>query len=362
MRGISFAVGLLLLIITGYYSWQSADQSLTTTNQVRTRVDSGNPATSNDSATISSTVDDKSVTESQGQLQQEARQYVAEITTHDKGTVVVDSADDFVNRNEPISLFANKNFESRTLEQLKREIKPDAPLTIIRKQEQVELISSKELLADSGGNLYQRIKVLTGGKVETRPVGEIIKAHADPDSPISIIRNTENLEVTTLRELWNNDMLSANETIKLIREPYRLQTTTVNELLMGEETVVEHSIFYVRHIISDDAQGLWGIVHNGLVKNFASGIAIRRDQEIEKYQVDIPTNADERLDDDSSSFLGRMIDRKTRESYVYNHERRFIARNPDIVYPGQDVVIIGFTPEELYEIYEHFVTRSESRS
>ncbi len=239
---------------------------------------------------------------------------------------------------------------------------PDAPLTIVREQEQVEMISAKELLADSGGNLNRSVKVLTGGNVKTKFVGEVIEAHPEPDSPISIIRKTENLEVTTLRELMNNETLATNEPIKVIHEPYRLQTTTVNELLMNEETVAEYSIFYVRNITSDDVQGLWGIVHNGLVKNFASGIAIRRNQEIENYQVDIPTNADERLDDDSSSFLGKMIDRKTRESYVYNYERGIMDRNPDIVHPGQEVVIIGFTPEELYKIYEHFVTRSESRS
>ncbi|MDZ7735852.1 MAG: hypothetical protein U5P41_06975 [Gammaproteobacteria bacterium] len=160
----------------------------------------------------------------------------------------------------------------------------------------------------------------------------------------------------------NNENLAANESLKVIREPYRLQTTTVGELLMGEKTAADNSIFYVRNVTEEDVQGLWGIVHNGLVKNFASGIALRRGQEIRNYQVDIPSNADERLADQSSSFLGKMIDQKTHESYVYNYQQGIMGKNPDLVHAGQEIVIIGFTPKELYKIYEHFVTRSESRS
>ncbi len=57
-----------------------------------------------------------------------------------------------------------------------------------------------------------------------------------------------------------------------------------------------------------------------------------------------------------------MIDRKTHESFVYNYQKGKMGKSPDIIHPGQEIVLIGFTPEELYQIYEHFVTRSESRS
>lgn len=295
-------------------------------------------------------------------LREEARQYVDEIIEHRDDPVEVESADDFISRDEPISLFANRQYQTSTINELHQEIMPDAPLTIVREQEQVELTSTKELLAESGGNLGATIKVLQGGDVKKSTVGEILQDHRDPDAPISIIKRTEHLEVTTLRELMNNDSLAANEPLKVIREPYRLQSTTVGELLMGADAVSEDSIFYVRNVTESDSQGLWGIVHNGLVKNFASGIALRRGQEIRQYQVDIPPAADERLADQSSSFLGKMIDRKTRESFVYNYDKGRMGQHPDVIHPGQEIVIIGFTPEELYQIYEHFVTRSEAPS
>lgn len=293
-------------------------------------------------------------------IRKEAKQYITEITQHGEKKVGLDDADDFVGRDQPLSLLPSEQFEEATLNELKNQVELDAPLTVVREQEQVEITTAKDLLADSGGDLNSPLKILVGGDAEETTIGEVLENRNSPDSPISIIVKTEHLEVTTLKELMGNETLNANDRIKVIREPYRLQETTVGELLMGEKSVLENSIFYVRNVTEKDVQGLWGIVHNGLVKNFASGIAIRRAEEISEYQVDIPLDADERLEDQSSSFLGRMVDQKTRESYVYNYNKGSMGKNPDLLHPGQEVIIIGFTPEELYKIYEHFVTRSES--
>ncbi len=85
-------------------------------------------------------------------------------------------------------------------------------------------------------------------------------------------------------------------------------------------------------------------------------MAIRRGRQIDTYKVDIPRDADELLRDQSSSFLGKLIYRKTQESHVYNFEHNRMGRNPDHVTPGQEIVIINFEPEELISIYKHFVT------
>jgi len=131
---------------------------------------------------------------------------------------------------------------------------------------------------------------------------------------------------------------------------------------MAQRSAPDDGIYYVRHVGADDVQGLWGIVHDGLVTNFAAGIAVRRGENIERYQVKIPANADEVRRDDSSSFLGLLIDRKTSQSYVYNYSEGKMGKSPDLIYPGQEIVIIGFTPEELVQIYRHFVARAQSLS
>lgn len=291
------------------------------------------------------------------ELREEAQRYIEEITERKEQPLEVDRADDFVRADEPITLFPRKEFQERTLSELQRELDPGSPLTIMRQQEQVELTTPKELLAAHGGNLEARIKILEGGQIRETTVGAIIEQRR-PDAPISVIRSVDHLEVTTVGELAENDTVTESETLKVISEPYRLQSTTVGELLMGEQGVSSDSVFYVRNVSGEDIRGLWGIVHNGLVKNFASGIAIRRGEEVRNYQVEIPPGADARLEDLSSSYLGKMIDRKTRESYVYNYRKGSMGRNPDLIYPGQEIVIVGFTPEELVEIYEHFVARS----
>jgi hypothetical protein len=81
---------------------------------------------------------------------------------------------------------------------------------------------------------------------------------------------------------------------------------------------------------------------------------VRRGGRLNTYRVAIPRNADELRQDQSSSFLGRLIYEKSRESYVYNFETGRIGRNPDFVTPGQEIVIVSFAPEELIEIYKHF--------
>ena len=102
------------------------------------------------------------------------------------------------------------------------------------------------------------------------------------------------------------------------------------------------------------AAGL-GVLHiieqEGLIENFARGMAVRRGEEINRYQVEIPRDADERESDSSSSFLGRLIYEKTVRSYVYNFKNNRMGQNPDRIRPGQEIVIINFHPDELAAIY-----------
>jgi hypothetical protein len=35
-----------------------------------------------------------------------------------------------------------------------------------------------------------------------------------------------------------------------------------------------------------------------------------------------------------------------------------MGKNPDLIFQGQEIVIVMFSPEELINIYQHFVARS----
>lgn len=137
---------------------------------------------------------------------------------------------------------------------------------------------------------------------------------------------------------------------------------TIARLLAGEEVVASDAVFYVHTVQPSDNQGIWGIVHHGIVENFARGIAVHRGESTETYRVEIPRDADERAPDSSSSFLGKLIYEKSRQSYVYNYRTDRLGQDPDLILPGQEIVIVSFTPEELIAVYKHFVRKQERSS
>ena len=190
--------------------------------------------------------------------------------------------------------------------------------------------------------------------VEQMTVREILeRMQAEPERPISLIKKVRFFEVVTLRELLDAGV-DTETFLNVVRRPYRLEVATLADLLQRKKEENPDTIFYLHTVQDTDIQGIWGIVHFGLIDNFARGVAIRRGEDIETYRVKIPRDADERLEDQSSSFLGRLIDRKTKDSYVYNYRDNRMGRNPDRIFPGQEIVIINFEPDDLKSIYKHF--------
>ena len=176
---------------------------------------------------------------------------------------------------------------------------------------------------------------------------------ADPGKPISIVKKVRYFEVTTLGDLLESEG-DPDAVLGVITQPYRIEAATLADLLQKQMSEHPDSIFYVRTVRPTDRQGIWGIIHSGLIDNFARGMAVRRGEQVETYTVDIPPEADEVRHDRSSSFLGRLIHRKTQDSFVYNFRENRMGRNPDRVYPGQEIVIVNFESEELIAIYKHF--------
>ncbi len=295
-------------------------------------------------------------------LIEEAESYIQDITDKDEATLDIKKVDDFVTQNQSISLSDSPEIEELTLEQLNASgLEGTSPITLIRKQEQIVYKTPANILLDAKGNLDTPIKILEDGKVVDTTVRELLKKYQVNElENIAVIKITEHYVITTLDELNNDQSISPSEPLRIIKKSYRLATTSVGELLMGDTEISADDIFFVRNIEATDQNGIWGIIQNGLLKNFAQGIAIKRGESLEKYQVMIPQDADERLADNYSSFLGRLIQDKSEQSYVYNFEKGRMGRNPDLILPGQEIVIIRFTAEELVRIYQHFVTKTNS--
>ena len=293
-------------------------------------------------------------------LDKEAENYISKLTEPDPDPVAVEKADHFISKDQMLSLLPEGATEEITREKLASDpdLSPDTPITVVKRAEQIEITTPERVIAQAEGDLDRKVKILEGGEVHESTARELLEQYRqDPNAEITVVKDVEYFVITTPKELLEDPDIAAGDKLTIIRKPYRLEAATIADLLREQQALSPDSVFYVRTVRPGDRQGIWGIVHDGLIENFARGMAIRRGEEINTYRVDIPKDADERLADQSSSFLGKMIHRKTVESYVYNFKHNRMGRNPDRVMPGQEIVIINFHSDELIDIYKHFASQ-----
>ena len=137
--------------------------------------------------------------------------------------------------------------------------------------------------------------------------------------------------------------------------PAPREIITIRDLLAGTVEFGENDVFYVHAVTPGDDQGLWGILQEAVTGSFARGVRLTLGERTDTYRVAVPEHADELLDDRSSSPLGLMIHRKSQQTIVYNRKLGRLTQGPDVtLYPGNELIIVGFKPEELIRLYKHF--------
>ena len=137
--------------------------------------------------------------------------------------------------------------------------------------------------------------------------------------------------------------------------PAPRETITIRDVLAGVVEFGEDDVFYIHAVTPGDDQGLWGIIQEAVIGNFARGVRLTLGERTDTYRVAVPKDADELLDDRSSSPFGLMIHRKSQKTIVYNRRLGRLTQDPDVtLYPGNEIIIVGFEPEELIRLYKHF--------
>lgn len=347
MRGPLITITLIVLVLAGVYFY-FGDRPLPGGLGSQTAEGEAQPAGDGSEAAKPQSLD------------QEAETYISRLTEPNADPVAVEKADHFISKDQVLSLLPEGVTEEITREKLASDpnLSPNTPITVVKKAEQIEITTPEKVIAEAEGDLDRTVKILEGGDVRESTARELLEQYRqNPDAEIAIVKDVEYFVITTPKELLEDPTVAAGDTLTIIRKPYRLEAATVADLLREQQALSPDSVFYVRTVRPTDKQGIWGIVHDGLIENFARGMAIRRGEEINTYQVEIPRDADERLADQSSSFLGKMIHKKTIDSYVYNFKQNRMGRNPDRVMPGQEIVIINFKSDELIDIYKHFASQ-----
>lgn len=256
-------------------------------------------------------------------LQKQAETYVADFAEPPSRVISVQEADHFVGRDQILKLIP----QLRDL-QNGEPISPDS-------DEEIAIVNT----------LPAQSEIILS---EYNP-DHSTQNHAIPiirDKPTTTSKNISRAMPTELTELYDSQTSESGSNV------------TLSQLLDTTELQPE-SVFYVKTVNRSDQRGIWGIIVDGITQNFAQGVAIRRGENIDNYKIDIPRSADRLRADSSSSFLGQMVHRKSIDSHVYNFRKNRMGQNPHLIYPGQELVIVNFKPEELSAIYSHFVESSE---
>lgn len=147
-------------------------------------------------------------------------------------------------------------------------------------------------------------------------------------------------------KLMANDQMVANEALSP-GDKIRLKE------LLSNPDIAKGTVFYIHAVTPSDMQGLWGILQRGLTNNFREGITLN-DPSGTKLIADIPELADERLENLRSSFLGEFLYGKVNDIYIYNYQQGMLGQDPNMIKPGQQLVIVSYSEKELIEIYRHF--------
>ncbi len=248
-----------------------------------------------------------------------------------------------------------------------------APEEVIRIERADHFVTAQQLLSLP--------KEQTEGRLQLEAVNATDQAALIPDAPLSLedrgdaapqpaspvtiavevatslaadeSRNSSNSEIPP-----RSDQLlpASRESLQVIRGmmPKVKQSVKLQELL-DQPNQDGRVIFYIHAVQEGDDQGLWGIIQRGLTRTFAEGIELQRLNQ--KVVAEIPPDADEKLRNDLSSFLGRMLQDKVRRTYVYNYRKGVLGDNPDLIEPGQQLIVVTFTEDELVRIYHHFTTQ-----
>jgi len=122
--------------------------------------------------------------------------------------------------------------------------------------------------------------------------------------------------------------------------------------LLSDPDLAAGTVFYIHAVSPNDEQGLWGILQHGLIKTFAQGIELRESGRT--LTAEIPMLADETLENRRSSFLGEFLYQKVQDTYVYNYQQGMLGQDPDLIKPGQQLIIVSYTEDELISIFNHF--------
>jgi len=288
--------------------------------------------------------------------EQEAEAFVEALAAPQTQTAIAitEEQDQFVRHDGIISL---PNLENRntTIAQLlaDEKLSADTELTISYVEKEMVSTTLAEL-ADTTEDHTVAITIITeDGTQLTAPLADLLSHNTvDASAAITLIKESNITQTLTVAELAQSG-IDPNQAL-LATINHGSQEITVKEIIQSGD-IPDNALFYLHRVSEKDQQGLWGIIQAGLIDKFREGLhieGISRNKDL--MQVTIPADADEQLASGLSSFLGKVLNGKVTSSYIYNFSTKTMGRDPNIIHPGQQLILIHFASGELKQVYQFF--------
>ena len=289
-------------------------------------------------------------------IEQEAVAFVEALAPAQTQSVitVTEDNDQFIRHDGTISL---PNLETRntTIKQLlaDKSLTADIQLTLnyIAKE---EISTTLAELATTIEDHTVAITITTAdGRQLTAPLADLLnQENSDTAATISYIKETPISKTLTIGELADSG-IDPNQTLIAIIN-HGAQEIAVKDIIKSD-ALADNALFYLHRVNERDRQGLWGIIQAGLIDKFREGLHLEGvSPNKDLMHVIIPADADEKLASGFSSFLGALLNTKVTSSYIYNFSTQTMGHDPNVIHPGQQLVLIHFSADELEQVYQFF--------
>jgi hypothetical protein len=291
-------------------------------------------------------------------MDEEAQTFVTQLApekTETTPAVIVDEGHGQFVRHDSLIDIPKLEYRETTLGDLKGDLSLDEGTTIVL--EFTETLTSTTTLAALDEAIEDKLAPITiglnDGRQLTAPLADLLNDPSlDHHASITLIEHhtrVEKVAKSALSALTLDDSQTVSATIE-----HGKQTVNIKDIVEAGD-LPDDALFYLHRVTDKDVQGLWGIIQTGLIHRFRQGLSLEGIAQNSAFvSVTIPADADEPLPTGLSSFLGKVLNNKVETSYVYNFHTESMGRDPNLIKPGQQLILIHFDNEELKQIYLFF--------
>jgi len=292
-------------------------------------------------------------------VEQEAKLFVENLSPKTDQPVIVNENNDQFVRSDSVIALPNLEQRSTTIQALlaDNDLADDTVIILnFSSEERSQTTLSK--LSDNIEDHTETITIISAeGERLTAPLVDLLsRKDLDQNALITLILNKQHSVKTRFADIADIEISPSQSLIATIN--HSIQELSIQDMLSA--TTQTNDLYYLHRVTDRDVQGLWGIIQAGLIDKFRQGLrleGVSRNKDL--IQAVIPSDADEKLPSGLSSFLGKILATKVDTSYSYDLKSHGVNFDIDLVHPGQQLILIKFTPDELKEIYQFF---SEKRN